>query len=192
MLPVLHRPFSALFHTLWHCNRSMDPTKTLSPRPEITHFLRAGGEICLSPWHADCFPGALGYIYWAAESPKGCLAWGDPLPAHLHLISEAAWAGVHSQRVSRILPASLLYLFFPRGVRVHLPATTRTNKATWHRNQATESVEASLISSRSGTQHGRVCSQTSPSQRGCAGGGPWSLCNGKNANHFSGETLRIF
>ena len=102
--------------------------------------MRAWGEIRLRAWHADCFPGTSGCIYWAAEPPKRYLAWGPSPPAHYHLICEAPWAGVHSQRVSHSLPASLLYLSFHRGVRVHLPPPTRTNTATWQGNPATESA----------------------------------------------------
>lgn len=169
----------------------MDPTKALSLHPEITHFPRAGGEICLSPWQADCFPGAPGCTYRAAESPKGCPVWGgapscsrsyvrllglesihrgSPTPSQHHFFTfssieewESIWPLLQEQ-TGQV------------GVEIRLPALQ----------------EASRVRLRSGTQHGRVCAQTPSSRGGCAGGGPWSLCNGNNANRSSGETLWIF
>lgn len=66
---------------------------------------------------------------------------GHGTPLLLIIISYVRPLGLESiRRVSHILPASLLYLFLRRGVRVHSPAALRTNKATRQANGATESV----------------------------------------------------
>ena len=56
VLPVLHRPLSTLFHTLWHCNHNTDPTKTLSFHPENTDCLRVGSEDLSEPLACTLLP----------------------------------------------------------------------------------------------------------------------------------------
>lgn len=142
VLSVLHKTLPTSFQTLWLCNRNTDP-KPLSLCPENAHFLRAGVGSVRVPamptvsWRAT-------HVCWAAENPEECLVWRGTPFAHYLLIQEVAWAGVHSQGVSHILPASPFLL--QSG---ETPSTSycKTNKATWQGNRLRGLQEASLISS---------------------------------------------
>lgn len=131
VLPVLHKALPTSFQPLWHCNRNVDP-EPLSLRPEKAHFLRAGVRAARAPavptasWRTSS-------RYWATEIPEERLLWRGTPSAHYLLIQEAARAGVHSQGVSHILPASP---FLSQSGEGPSASCCKTNKTIWQGNQA--------------------------------------------------------
>lgn len=150
VLPLLHKPFPSLFRTLWHCNHNMEATKILSLCHENSNFLRSGVRSVWPPQHTGC---SRSHLLGSWE-----LKVRHPSLVNYNLIHEDLWAGVHSKRVSHILPASFHYLFFHRQKSIYLLLQEQTR---WlgRETRLLSFQEASLVSWWSGTWGGHICSQ---------------------------------